>query len=79
MSRLNVHTSWRYCNSDTPDASICLPTNFLHWPCAELNAKGHITIPFGGQVLWLAQQFVIPQDLYGYPLMGLALRLALTW
>jgi len=79
MARLNVHISWRYCQSDAADASICLSTNFLNWPYAELNAKGHITIPAGGQVLWLAQQFVIPQDLHGYPLAGLALRLALTW
>ncbi|MDZ7961991.1 MAG: alpha-mannosidase [Aulosira sp. DedQUE10] len=79
MARLNVHTSWRYCNSDAPDASISLTTNFLNWPIAQLNAKGHITIPTGGQVLWLAQQFVIPQDLHGYPLTDLALRLALTW
>ncbi|WP_375515648.1 alpha-mannosidase [uncultured Nostoc sp.] len=79
MSRLNVHTSWRCCNSDAPDASICLPTDFWHWPCAELNAKEQVTIPPGGQVLWLAQQFVIPQNLHGYPLTDLALRLALTW
>lgn len=79
MSRLNVQTSWRYCESDVPDASISLTTNFLSWPTPELNAKGHITIPAGGQVLWLAQRFVIPQDLHGYPLTDLALRLVLTW
>ncbi len=79
MSRLNVQTSWRYCESDVPDASISLTTNFLRLPTPELNAKGHITIPPGGQVLWLAQQFFIPQDLHGYPLTDLALRLVLTW
>jgi alpha-mannosidase len=30
-------------------------------------------------VLWLAQRLVIPQNLQGYPLDGLSLRLALTW
>jgi len=79
MSRLNVQTSWRYCSSDTPNASISLTRNFLSWPIAELNTKEHITIPAGGQVLWLAQQFVIPEDLHGYPLTDLALRLVLTW
>jgi len=79
MSRLNVQSSWRYCESDVPDASINLTKNFLTWRTPELNAKGHITIPPGGQVLWLAQQFVIPQDLHGYPLTDLALRLVLTW
>ena len=29
--------------------------------------------------MWLGQLFVIPQTLQGYPLAGLALRLALTW
>lgn len=51
----------------------------MNWLIARLNAKGHITIPAGGQVLWLAQQFIIPQDLHGYPLTDLALRLGLTW
>ncbi len=79
MSRLNVQTSWRYCESDAPDASISLTTNFLSWPTPEVNAKGHIVIPAGGQFLWFAQRFVIPQDLHGYPLTDLALRLVLTW
>jgi alpha-mannosidase len=79
MARLNIQISWRYCLSDTPDASIGLSTEILNWPFAQLNTKGHITIPAGGQVLWLAQQFIIPEDLHGYPLTDLALRLALTW
>ncbi len=29
--------------------------------------------------MWLGQQLVVPQDLQGYPLAGLALRLGLTW
>ena len=78
MARLNIQISWRYCLSDTPDASIGLSTEILNWPFAQLNTKGHITIPAGGQVLWLAQQFIIPEDLHGYPLTDLALRLALV-
>ncbi|MBN3946606.1 MAG: hypothetical protein HWQ38_08945 [Nostoc sp. NMS7] len=79
MARLNVQISWRYCSSDTPDANISISTQILNWPIAQLNVKGHITIPAGGQVLWLAQQFIIPEDLHGYPLTDLALRLGLTW
>ncbi|MBW4632815.1 MAG: alpha-mannosidase [Iphinoe sp. HA4291-MV1] len=79
MARLNVHSSWRYCFWDAPDANINLSTEFLNWSIAETNAKEHITIPAGGQVVWLAQQFVIPQNLQGYPLTDLALRLVLTW
>ncbi len=29
--------------------------------------------------MWLGQRFVVPQDLQGYPLAGLSLRLLLTW
>lgn len=79
MARLNVQISWRYCSSDTPDANIGISTQILNWPIAQLNVKGHITIPADGQVLWLAQQFIIPEDLHGYPLTDLALRLGLTW
>jgi alpha-mannosidase len=79
MSRLSVQTNWRYCQSNDPEDTISPPTNFLNWPICELNAKGHIAIPAGGHVLWLAQKFVIPRDLHNYPLEGLALRLALTW
>lgn len=53
MARLNVQISWRYCSSDTPDANIGISTQILNWPIAQLNVKGHITIPVGGQVLWL--------------------------
>jgi len=79
MARLNVQSSWRYCESDDTDASIGKTTDCLNWPIREFNPKGHVTIPAGGHVLWLAQRFVIPQDLQGYPLKGLALRLVLTW
>lgn len=79
MSRLNVQTNWRYCQSSHTEDNINPPTDFLHWSRCELNAKGHIAIPIGGQVIWLAQQFVIPQDLQNYPLQGMTLRLALTW
>jgi alpha-mannosidase len=43
-----------------------------------LNAKGHIAWE-RGTLLWLVQKLVIPQELEGYPLSGLCLRLALTW
>jgi len=79
MARLNVQSSWRYCESDDTDASIGKTTDCLNWPIREFNPKGYVTIPAGGHVLWLAQRFVIPQDLQGCPLKGLALRLVLTW
>lgn len=43
------------------------------------NNRGHIAWRKGREVLWLVQKLVIPQQLQGYPLEGLCLRLALTW
>ena len=50
-----------------------------NWPIASLNNREHIAWERGRQVLWLYQAIVIPNNLYGYPLSGLTLRLALTW
>ncbi|HCF29652.1 MAG TPA: alpha-mannosidase [Cyanobacteria bacterium UBA11049] len=59
-----------------------LPFTFLEavspYP-TSLNAKGHIAWPKGKRVLWLVQKLAIAQELNGYPLEGLCLRLALTW
>ncbi|HEY9875014.1 MAG TPA: alpha-mannosidase, partial [Candidatus Obscuribacterales bacterium] len=54
-------------------------TDFVNWQGVELNTKSYITFTAGRQLLWLGQKFVIPQDLQGYPVAGLSLRLALTW
>ncbi len=64
---VNVQSSWRY----SPD--------FSQWYPVELNEKNYITFPAGRQVIWLKQTLVLPQQLQGYPVTGLALRLALTW
>ncbi|MCL1466904.1 hypothetical protein LAY41_21165, partial [Argonema galeatum A003/A1] len=62
--------------SDVPKTNN---NRYSELPVVQLNAKGHIAWERGRQVLWLAQKFVVPQDLQGYPLKGLTLRLALTW
>lgn len=77
-TQLNVQADWQYCTADVPP-SQATSSDLLNWLPVQLNAKGHIAWPAGRQVLWLSQRFVIPRDLQGYPLAGLALRLALTW
>jgi len=57
----------------------CSPSAWVNWSVRELNAKGHVAWSGGRRVLWLAQRLIVPQDLQGYPLEGLSLRLALTW
>ncbi|MEG4395379.1 alpha-mannosidase [Microcoleus sp. BROC3] len=75
LSQVEVQSGWRFCDSDSAVSSV----NICNKPIAELNAKGHIAWPSGKQVLYLGQQFVIPDNLHGYPVVGLRLLLGLTW
>ncbi len=75
LSQVEVQSGWRYCDSDSAVSSV----NICNSPVAELNSKGHIAWPSGKQVLYLGQQFVIPDNLHGYPVVGLRLLLGLTW
>jgi alpha-mannosidase len=75
LSQVEVQSGWRYCDSDSAVSLV----NICNWPVAELNGKGHIAWPSGKQVLYLGQQFVIPDNLHGYPVVGLRLLLGLTW
>ena len=75
LSQVEVQSGWRYCDSDSAVSSV----NICNRPVAELNGKGHIAWPSGKQVLYLGQQLVIPDNLHGYPVVGLRLLLGLTW
>ncbi|MEG4280016.1 alpha-mannosidase [Microcoleus sp. MON1_C1] len=75
LSQVEVQSGWRYCDSDSAVSSV----NICNSPVAELNSKGHIAWPSGKQVLYLGQQFVIPDTLHGYPVAGWRLLLGLTW
>jgi alpha-mannosidase len=71
----DVRKNWLCCLEDF----ISPPTDFTTWQPVQLNEKGYIVWEAGGRVCWLAQQFVIPSNLNGYPLNGLSLRLVLMW
>ncbi|MBF2020440.1 MAG: alpha-mannosidase [Hydrococcus sp. C42_A2020_068] len=75
LTQIDVQTSWRYASEDLSVEAID-PSN---WQLAQPNEKGYLCWSSGRQVQWLVQQFIIPQDLQGYPLEGLVLRLVLTW
>ena len=79
LTQVNVQHQWRWYSQDLPTAVATQSQQWQHWPIADLNPKGYIVWSAGQQIMWLSQQFVIPQDLQGYPLAGLSLRLALTW
>ncbi|MBE9162700.1 alpha-mannosidase [Tychonema sp. LEGE 06208] len=75
LSQVEVQSGWRYCDGDSVAGSV----GICNGPVAELNGKGHIAWPSGKQVVYLGQKFVIPNNLHGYPVVGLRLLLGLTW
>ncbi|NET54903.1 MAG: alpha-mannosidase [Symploca sp. SIO2E6] len=79
LTQINVQHNWRYCLQDLPVGVATEFEQWHNWPIAQLNEKEYIVWSAGGQVIWLGQQLIIPQDLQGYPLVGLSLRLLLTW
>ncbi|MEH1882520.1 alpha-mannosidase [Nostoc sp.] len=76
--QVNLQSSWLYQESDLIITDV-VATDLSHWQPVQLNAKEHIAWTGGKKVLWLVQRLVVPQDLQGYPLTGLSLRLALVW
>ncbi|HLO51365.1 MAG TPA: alpha-mannosidase [Kamptonema sp.] len=76
LTQVNVQANWHF---QVGELAIAPYEEIDSWPLAQLNDKGHIPWPCGKQVLWLGQRLILPHNLYGYPLDGLCLRLALTW
>jgi alpha-mannosidase len=67
-SQVNVQCGWLYQESDD-----------TNWQVVQLNEKKHIAWTRGKRVLWLQQKFVVPENLQGYPVTNLSLRLVLLW
>ncbi|MBE9094336.1 alpha-mannosidase [Tychonema sp. LEGE 07203] len=76
LSQVEVQSGWRYCDGDSAAAGA---VGISNRQIAELNGKGHIAWPSGKQVICLEQLFVVPDNLHGYPVVGLRLLLGLTW
>lgn len=77
LTEIDVQANWLY--SDLPARENSPAINLVDWQFAEPNEKGYLAWDAGSQVRWLGQKFVIPENLQGYPLAGLSLRLVLTW
>lgn len=75
LTQLDVISDWQVCEQD------CLVTALSAQPFVKLqpNEKNYLVWEKGRKVRWFYQEFVIPDQLQGYPLAGLTLRLALTW
>jgi len=78
LTQTNIQAQWRY-HPDLPIAQATQPEAWQQWPIADLNARDYIAWAAGQQILWLSQRVVVPAQLQGYPLAGLALRLSLGW
>ncbi|MBV8885615.1 MAG: alpha-mannosidase, partial [Chroococcidiopsidaceae cyanobacterium CP_BM_RX_35] len=78
-SQVDIQATWRYWADELPATTTVTKFDWMNCPVVQINAKGQIAWQLGQRVLWLAQKLVIPQNLQGYPLAGLSLRLALTW
>ncbi|MEH2457495.1 alpha-mannosidase [Nostoc sp.] len=76
--QVNLQSTWLYQESDLIITDV-VAADLSHWQPVQLNAKEHIAWTGGKKVLWLVQRLVVPQDLQGYALAGLSLRLALVW
>ncbi len=76
LCQVEVQSGWRYCDADS---AIVAAVDISNGQVAEINAKGHIAWPSGKQVVYLGQNFVVPDNLHGYPVLGLRLLLGLTW
>jgi alpha-mannosidase len=77
-SQVNVKSNWLCSEADLSIADVPAYDKSF-WNVADLNEKDNIAIAGGKKVLWLTQKVVVPQDLHGYGLQGLCLRLALLW
>ncbi|MBW4666781.1 MAG: alpha-mannosidase [Cyanomargarita calcarea GSE-NOS-MK-12-04C] len=77
-SQVNVQSNW-FCQSADLNITDVPTSDKSFWNVAHLNEKDNIAWAGGKKVLWLTQKVVVPQDLHGYGLQGLCLRLALVW
>lgn len=79
LTQADIQAHWRGCQADLSVAEGTNAENWEGWAIAPLNARHHIAWDRGQRVLWLGQSIRVPDTLTGFPLEGLALRLALTW
>ena len=75
LTQIDVKKNWRYLTDDLSLDEL----DSADGEIAEPNEKGYLVWSSGSQVRWFRQKIIIPQNLQGYPIDGLTLRLLLTW
>ncbi|MDH6076433.1 alpha-mannosidase [Chrysosporum ovalisporum FSS-45] len=76
--QVNIQSCWLYQESDCNIADLAT-SDLSAWHPVQLNTQEHIAWTGGKNTLWLVQKLVVPQNLHGYTLTGLSLRLVLLW
>jgi alpha-mannosidase len=66
-------------HADLPHDQATGVNAWKDWAIAPLNHRQHIAWTQGRQILWLGQQMIVPEQVNGYPVADMTLRLALTW
>ena len=79
LNTQDIQNSWQWHDQDIAISGLNQPETYKEWTTASLNDRHHIAWEKGLKIRWLIQTITVPTDLYGYPLTGLTLRLALTW
>ena len=80
LTELDVIHNWRYKLGDLTNENLNNIDNSNNdWQPVSVNEKNQILWSKGRKTVWLAQKFVIPQQLNGYSVEKLCLRLCLTW
>ena len=77
LNTQDIQAQWQ--QSEDIKAEDAFSFQKTDWAIASLNDCQHIAWSKGRQTIWLYQSITVPDNLHGYPLAGLTLRLALTW
>lgn len=79
LSQISIQPGWRYYDGDLPISDALDSGNWQHWTTGTVNDRDHHPWVKGRKVRWFSQILQVPQNLNGFPLEGLCLRLALLW
>ncbi|MGK7882068.1 MAG: alpha-mannosidase [Crocosphaera sp.] len=75
LTQVSVQNNWLGSSEEIDISDI----SFDNLQLMTANEKGYLTWEAGSKVKWLVQKLVIPEQLNGYPLQQLSLRLSLVW
>jgi alpha-mannosidase len=79
LTEIDVIQNWRYQLGDLINENLNNIDNYNDWQPVSINEKNQILWEKGRKTIWLGQKFVIPEQLNGYSVEKLCLRLCLTW